>query len=62
MVKDGTPARGRHRIDPDDWLTVRAELKALGYQPAWFSSSGSGSGVRYACVWEDRDPIRRSRR
>ena len=56
MVKDGTPARGRHRIDPDDWLDVRAELKALDYQPTWFSSSGSGANVRYACVWEDQGP------
>lgn len=53
MINDGISARGRHRIDPDDWLTVREELKELDLVPTWFSSYGSGTNTRYACVWTD---------
>ena len=61
MVNDGRAARGRHRILPSEWSTVRAELEASedgSLDPDWFSSSGTGDGVRYACVWLEReDPL-----
>ena len=57
MINDGLVARARHRVEPEDWSEVREELEGLEngtLDPFWFSSTGTGSNVRYACIWTAR--------
>ena len=57
MINDGLVARARHRVEPEDWSEVREELENLEegtLDPFWFSSTGIGTNVRYACIWTAR--------